>query len=93
MLIDEEPFKLINAYNIHDVSKWRDLNPKFVLSCYRDYALNKNIQQLRDFWPTIKKVKIHMKNLHIKKILTLLMIVLKMIIPENWFTLNSAKFI
>ncbi|KAG5894692.1 hypothetical protein JTB14_034740 [Gonioctena quinquepunctata] len=32
----EEPLSLINAYNIHDVSHWRDLNPKFVLQTYRD---------------------------------------------------------
>lgn len=56
---DEEPFKLINAYNIHDVSDWKDLNPKFVLSCFRDYTLTKNFQQLVDFWPTIRNVVNH----------------------------------
>ncbi|XP_055634667.1 non-lysosomal glucosylceramidase [Toxorhynchites rutilus septentrionalis] len=34
---DEEPFELINAYPIHDVSEWRDLNTKFILQVYRDY--------------------------------------------------------
>ncbi|CAG9821274.1 unnamed protein product [Phaedon cochleariae] len=32
----EEALTLINAYNIHDVSKWKDLNPKFILQTYRD---------------------------------------------------------
>ncbi|KAL3286494.1 hypothetical protein HHI36_000999 [Cryptolaemus montrouzieri] len=32
----EEPFRLPNAYNIHDVSKWKDLNSKFVLQVFRD---------------------------------------------------------
>lgn len=34
---DEEPFVLINAYPVHDVSEWKDLNVKFVLQVYRDY--------------------------------------------------------
>lgn len=57
----EEPFDLINAYPIHDVSQWRDLNPKFILSCFRMYIFNKNLDQLRDFWSTMKDVrkKIH----------------------------------
>lgn len=42
----EEPFVLINAYPIHDVSEWRDLNVKYVLQVYRDYyVLNQLAQQ------------------------------------------------
>lgn len=45
----EEPFVLINAYPIHDVSEWRDLNVKFVLQVYRDYyVLNQLAQQSVD---------------------------------------------
>ncbi|KAL4716344.1 hypothetical protein ACJJTC_006706 [Scirpophaga incertulas] len=33
------PFSNINAYNIHDVSEWRDLNLKFILQVIRDYRL------------------------------------------------------
>ncbi|XP_048004282.1 non-lysosomal glucosylceramidase isoform X2 [Leguminivora glycinivorella] len=33
------PFSNINAYNIHDVSEWRDLNIKFVLQVARDHRL------------------------------------------------------
>ncbi|XP_046752311.1 non-lysosomal glucosylceramidase [Diprion similis] len=52
----EEPFKIINAYPVHDVSEWRDLNPKYVLSCYRDYKLSNDVEYLRDLWPVLKQV-------------------------------------
>lgn len=39
LFLAEEPFLLINAYNIHDVSEWRDLNTKFVLQVFRDLSL------------------------------------------------------
>ncbi|XP_015605113.1 non-lysosomal glucosylceramidase [Cephus cinctus] len=52
----EEPFKLINSYPIHDVSEWRDLNPKFILSCYRDYVITGNLQLLQDLWPTMIQI-------------------------------------
>uniref|UniRef100_A0A336KNI8 CSON012927 protein n=1 Tax=Culicoides sonorensis TaxID=179676 RepID=A0A336KNI8_CULSO len=43
---NEEPFTLINAYPVHDVSAWRDLNIKFVLQVYRDYYVLNNFAQL-----------------------------------------------
>ncbi|XP_045495199.1 non-lysosomal glucosylceramidase [Colias croceus] len=36
---EDIPFTHINAYNIHDVSEWRDLNLKFILQVMRDYRL------------------------------------------------------
>ncbi|XP_058446852.1 non-lysosomal glucosylceramidase [Malaya genurostris] len=43
---DEEPFEWINAYPIHDVSEWKDLNTKFILQVYRDYhTLNQYAQR------------------------------------------------
>ncbi|PZC83702.1 hypothetical protein B5X24_HaOG207229 [Helicoverpa armigera] len=36
---DDVPFSHINAYNIHDVSDWKDLNLKFILQVIRDYRL------------------------------------------------------
>lgn len=36
---DDAPFSHINAYNIHDVSDWKDLNLKFILQVFRDYRL------------------------------------------------------
>ncbi|EPB70424.1 hypothetical protein ANCCEY_10478, partial [Ancylostoma ceylanicum] len=35
----EEPWAQTNAYILHDTAEWRDLNLKFVLSCWRDYIL------------------------------------------------------
>lgn len=49
----EEPFMKINAYPVHDVSEWRDLNIKFVLQCYRDYSLTKDLNQLKYVWDNI----------------------------------------
>lgn len=43
---NEEPFILINAYPVHDVSAWRDLNIKFVLQVYRDFYVLNNLAQL-----------------------------------------------
>ncbi|XP_068140847.1 non-lysosomal glucosylceramidase isoform X1 [Drosophila tropicalis] len=42
---DEEPFTLINCYNIHDVNEWKDLNTKFVLQVYRDYYVLNELAQ------------------------------------------------
>lgn len=53
---DEDPFVLINAYNIHDVSEWRDLNLKFVLQCFRDYSQNGNLIYIKDMWPQLNTV-------------------------------------
>lgn len=41
----EEPFLLINAYNVHDVGEWKDLNVKFVLQVFRDYTSLKAMSQ------------------------------------------------
>eukprot|EP00123_Amoebidium_parasiticum_P015949 comp23214_c0_seq2/m.37800 comp23214_c0_seq2/g.37800 ORF comp23214_c0_seq2/g.37800 comp23214_c0_seq2/m.37800 type:complete len:542 (-) comp23214_c0_seq2:120-1745(-) len=35
----EDPFVMLNIYNIHDTADWKDLNPKFVLQVYRDYKV------------------------------------------------------
>lgn len=48
LISGEEPFVLVNSYNIHDVSKWRDLNPKFILQTYRD-AIEKNGRLTKEF--------------------------------------------
>ncbi|XP_055381934.1 non-lysosomal glucosylceramidase isoform X2 [Condylostylus longicornis] len=42
---DEEPFVLINCYNIHDVGEWKDLNSKFILQTYRDYYVLNELAQ------------------------------------------------
>lgn len=42
----EDPWQQINAYPIHDVSEWRDLNTKFVLQVYRDYFTLNEFEQM-----------------------------------------------
>lgn len=49
-----DPWQEMNAYNIHDTSKWKDLNPKFVLQVYRDFAATGDLQFGVDVWPAIR---------------------------------------
>jgi non-lysosomal glucosylceramidase len=51
----EDPWIKINAYNAQDVSRWKDLNPKFVLQVARDYFLTKDKGFLEDVWPAVKE--------------------------------------
>lgn len=48
-----DPWHEMNAYNIHDTSKWKDLNPKFVLQVYRDFAATGDIAFGREVWPSV----------------------------------------
>jgi len=56
----EDPWLKINAYNAQDVSRWKDLNPKFVLQIARDYALTKDREFLQDLWPAVRTAIAHM---------------------------------
>lgn len=49
-----DPWFEMNAYNIHDTSKWKDLNPKFVLQVYRDFAATGDLQFGVDVWPAVR---------------------------------------
>jgi len=51
--IEEDPFNLVNAYLVHNVSEWRDLNLKFVLQCYRDYIMFGDKKYLADMYPQV----------------------------------------
>lgn len=48
-----DPWHEMNTYNIHDTSKWKDLNPKFVLQVYRDFAATGDMSFGRDVWPAV----------------------------------------
>ena len=50
---DEDPWKLVNGYFIHDPNQWKDLNPKFVLQVYRDYIITHDQQLLVDTWEAV----------------------------------------
>ncbi|GJS77586.1 non-lysosomal glucosylceramidase-like protein isoform X1 [Tanacetum coccineum] len=48
-----DPWHEMNAYNIHDTSKWKDLNPKFVLQVYRDFAATGDLSFGAEVWPAV----------------------------------------
>ena len=49
------PWQQINAYLYQDISRWKDLNSKFVLQIYRDYLLNKDRTFLEAAWPALQQ--------------------------------------
>ncbi|MDY6867441.1 MAG: non-lysosomal glucosylceramidase [Chloroflexota bacterium] len=49
----EDPWIKINAYNAQDISRWKDLNPKFVLQIARDYFLTEDKSFLEAVWPAV----------------------------------------
>jgi non-lysosomal glucosylceramidase len=49
----EDVWKLVNGYFIHDVNEWKDLNLKFVLQVYRDYAHTADPTFARACWPAV----------------------------------------
>ncbi len=56
----EDPWFLINGYNFHDSSRWKDLNPKFVLQIYRDYALMGDRGFIKETWPAVQQAMEYM---------------------------------
>lgn len=52
---NEDPWAMVNAYNAQDVSRWKDLNPKFVLQVMRDYTWTRDIRFLKEVWPAVKE--------------------------------------
>ncbi|KAK7066213.1 Non-lysosomal glucosylceramidase [Halocaridina rubra] len=53
---EDEPFVRVNAYQIHDISFWKDLNLKFVLQVYRDYVFFQDRDYLVHMWPVCRAV-------------------------------------
>ncbi|KAJ7942511.1 Non-lysosomal glucosylceramidase [Quillaja saponaria] len=56
-----DPWHEMNAYNIHDTSKWKDLNPKFVLQVYRDFAATGDMAFGVDVWPAVRAAMEYME--------------------------------
>lgn len=52
----EEPWVRVNAYNVQDVSNWKDLNSKFVLQIYRDWIATGDEDFLQDQWEVVKEL-------------------------------------
>jgi non-lysosomal glucosylceramidase len=49
----EDPWRLANAYFLHNVNDWKDLNAKFVLQVYRDYLVTGDLQFVHDTWEAV----------------------------------------
>lgn len=49
----EDPLRQANAYTWQDINIWKDLNLKYVLRAYRDYALLDDKALLDALWPSI----------------------------------------
>ncbi|KAH9680922.1 non-lysosomal glucosylceramidase [Citrus sinensis] len=56
-----DPWNEMNAYNIHDTSQWKDLNPKFVLQVYRDFAATGDMSFGVDVWPAVRAAMEYME--------------------------------
>ena len=50
----DDPWVKINAYKLQDVSRWKDLNPKFVLQIYRDYIATNDKKFLEEVWDAVQ---------------------------------------
>ncbi|XP_015937543.1 uncharacterized protein LOC107463282 [Arachis duranensis] len=48
-----DPWFEINGYNLHNTDRWKDLNPKFVLQCYRDVVATGDKKFARAVWPAV----------------------------------------
>lgn len=48
-----DPWFEVNAYNLHNTDRWKDLNPKFVLQIYRDVIATGDKKFARAVWPSV----------------------------------------
>ncbi|KAF6159702.1 hypothetical protein GIB67_029960 [Kingdonia uniflora] len=48
-----DPWFEVNAYNLHNTDRWKDLNPKFVLQVYRDVIATGDKLFAQDAWPAV----------------------------------------
>ncbi len=51
----EDPWFKTNSYRAQDVSRWKDLNTKFVLQVWRNYNMTGDQAFLAYCWPAVKK--------------------------------------
>lgn len=60
---NEDPFIEINQYQWQSSSRWKDLNPKFVLLIWRDYVLTgkKDLGFLRSLYPDVKQAMSYLR--------------------------------
>ncbi|KAL2939448.1 Non-lysosomal glucosylceramidase [Bienertia sinuspersici] len=48
-----DPWFEVNAYNIYNTDRWKDLNPKFVLQVYRDFIATGDKRFAQAVWPSV----------------------------------------
>ncbi|KAJ4838985.1 hypothetical protein Tsubulata_017390 [Turnera subulata] len=48
-----DPWFEVNAYNLYNTDRWKDLNPKFVLQVYRDVVATGNKKFALAVWPSV----------------------------------------
>lgn len=48
-----DPWFKVNAYNLHNTNRWKDLNPKSVLQVYRDAVFTGDKSFARAVWPAV----------------------------------------
>ncbi|XP_074301780.1 uncharacterized protein LOC141633233 [Silene latifolia] len=48
-----DPWFEVNAYNIYNTDRWKDLNPKFVLQVYRDVVAIGDKKFAHAVWPSV----------------------------------------
>ncbi len=51
----EDPWYKVDGYNFQDVSRWKDLGPKFVLQVYRDWAATADLPFVQQVWPAVRE--------------------------------------
>ena len=51
----EDPWYSLNGYRAQDVSRWKDLNTKFVLQVYRNFVFTNDEDFLQYCWPSVKR--------------------------------------
>lgn len=48
-----DPWFEVNAYNLYNTDRWKDLNPKFVLQVYRDVVATGDKKFAKAVWPAV----------------------------------------
>ncbi|CAN6928725.1 unnamed protein product [Brassica oleracea var. botrytis] len=48
-----DPWFEVNAYNLFNTDRWKDLNSKFVLQVYRDVVATGDIKFAKSVWPSV----------------------------------------
>ncbi|XP_074574090.1 uncharacterized protein LOC141830587 isoform X2 [Curcuma longa] len=48
-----DPWLKVNAYNLYDTDRWKDLNPKFVLQVWRDTVITGDKAFAQAVWPSV----------------------------------------